>query len=635
MANKQIGATLVLSAGNFFTNVKKASSGINELKSNFDKNSSSANKNNKSLFELGLGLGSIAKKAVAAAGAYVGFNQAKDFLADCVTGVQELERANNRLSTLMLNTQGNTQAMVNDIINYADELELMTTIEGDATVAGASQLATFQLQGDTIKQLLPSLQNLAASQYGVNVTQDNMISSANLLGKVMMGSTGALTKAGVNFSETQEKILKTGTEAEKTATLIEVLGQNFGGLAESMAQTDEGKIIQLRNAWGSVKDEVGFALAPVVAQFVDYLHSNIPNIRDKVTNAIETIKPIAEDVINGIKSGCELAGNAVKFVVDNWGGIAPVLVPVIAAILTYKGIMLAINTVEKISLGISAAKKAFMLADGAVVAAYTAVHWGLSAGYGAATAAQMGLNEAMKANPIGTIITIIAVLIAIIGLVVKNWDKLKAAGVTCLEAIKTGISAFVGWIGSVWEGIMSGAVVCWEWVTNSASTAVQWISTAWISVKDGICNAFSVVGSFVKSVWDGVVSTIKGAINSVIGGINKMLSGAVSGINKLISKVNSVGTAVGLPAIPELSAPQIPMLAKGGIIRHMGQVIVGEKGPEMLTLPTGARVTPLPASNSVPNGNTYHNTFYVEVNAADDSVAEKFVKRVKEILDNM
>ena len=37
----------------------------------------------------------------------------------------------------------------------------------------------------------------------------------------------------------------------------------------------------------------------------------------------------------------------------------------------------------------------------------------------------------------------------------------------------------------------------------------------------------------------------------------------------------------------------IPLLANGGDIEEAGRVIVGERGPEMLDLPRGARVTPL------------------------------------------
>jgi hypothetical protein len=42
----------------------------------------------------------------------------------------------------------------------------------------------------------------------------------------------------------------------------------------------------------------------------------------------------------------------------------------------------------------------------------------------------------------------------------------------------------------------------------------------------------------------------------------------------------------------------IPGLAVGGIVRKGGSVVVGERGPEWLTLPPAARVDPLSSSRS-------------------------------------
>ena len=124
--------------------------------------------------------------------AYAGFSQVKNFMTDCVhrrtgigTGKQPSRHPYDECQ------RAPPRAQVDEIIKYGDALELVTTIEGDATVVGASQLATFQLQGDTIKTLLPALQDLAVSSYGVSVSQEQMQSMANLLGKVMTGSTSA------------------------------------------------------------------------------------------------------------------------------------------------------------------------------------------------------------------------------------------------------------------------------------------------------------------------------------------------------------------------------------------------------------------------------------------------------------
>ena len=610
--NKQIGATIVLRAGNFFANAKKASASLKGLKEKFSSGASASGKFNSGISAAGNSLSSLAKKAVGAATAYVGFRQTKDFLTDCVTGVMELERANTRLETLMMNVSGTTKAQVKDLIDYGDALELCTTIEGDATMAGASQLATFQLSANTIKTLLPAFQDLAVAQYGVNVSQEQMINSGNLIGKVMNGSVGALTKAGVSFTAEQEKILKTGTESEKAAALVEVLRKNFGGLAQQMAQTDEGRIRQLKNAWGSVKDEVGFAVLPAVSGLVQYLSSNIPNIREKVTSAIEKIKPIAADLWEKTKSGAKTVGNMISWVKDNWAWLEPVIGGVVGAIVAYK----------------------------------TAVS--------IATGVQWALNAAMNANPIGLIITAIGALIGIGVVLYKNWaqisawfvgiwNKIKDGASWCWEGIKGFFSSAGEWFMGLWNGIKDTAVFLWEGIKNVFSAVGEWFGGVFNSARNAVYSAFSNVVGFFQNIWntiksmfssigtaiaDGISGAFKSVINGVIRFAGKLLYGFIKSINWAIDVINNIPGV----NITKLASVNLPMLANGGVIRHPGSVLVGERGPEVLRLPRGASVAPLPAGAG---GGTYYNTFHVTVNADDDRAAERFVKKVKQILDNM
>ena len=524
----------------------------------------------------------------------------------------ELERANTRLETLMMNVSGTTKAQVKDLIDYGDALELCTTIEGDATMAGASQLATFQLSANTIKTLLPAFQDLAVAQYGVNVSQEQMINSGNLIGKVMNGSVGALTKAGVSFTAEQEKILKTGTESEKAAALVEVLRKNFGGLAQQMAQTDEGRIRQLKNAWGSVKDEVGFAVLPAVSGLVQYLSSNIPNIREKVTSAIEKIKPIAADLWEKTKSGAKTVGNMISWVKDNWAWLEPVIGGVVGAIVAYK----------------------------------TAVS--------IATGVQWALNAAMNANPIGLIITAIGALIGIGVVLYKNWaqisawfvgiwNKIKDGASWCWEGIKGFFSSAGEWFMGLWNGIKDTAVFLWEGIKNVFSAVGEWFGGVFNSARNAVYSAFSNVVGFFQNIWntiksmfssigtaiaDGISGAFKSVINGVIRFAGKLINGFIKSINWAIDVINNIPGV----NITKLASVNLPMLANGGVIRHPGSVLVGERGPEVLRLPRGASVAPLPAGAG---GGTYYNTFHVTVNADDDRAAERFVKKVKQILDNM
>lgn len=749
---KQIGATLVLKDSNFKSNLKSAVSQLGTFKKNTESATSSLKKMDSQSNTVGQSLGGLVKKVAGVAAAYVGFSQAKDFLTDCVTGVMELGRANTRLETLMMNVSGTTKAQVQDLIEYGDALELCTTIEGDATMAGASQLATFQLSADTIKTLLPAFQDLAVAQYGVNVSQEQMINSGNLIGKVMNGSVGALTKAGVSFTAAQEKILKTGTESEKAAALVEVLGKNFGGLAQKMAQTDEGRIRQLKNAWGSVKDEVGFAVLPAVSSLVQYLSSNIPNIRDKVTSTIETIKPIVASLWDKIKNGAKVAGDTISWVIDNWDALSPVIYGVVGAVAAY-------NTITGIKNGLTAISVATTGLEAGAFSGLTIAQLASVAATGALTAAQTALNAVFIASPIGWIVLAIGAVVAAIVILYKKcdtfrnfvnqlfgkivsgakaafaglknvwngivtslkpviaavsnafqqawevikivwgfvqpyfqmvWNNIKAVfsvvkvyigGMfkTAWEVVKAVWNGVTGYFTAVWNtiagifsvvknvltGNWSGA---WEAIKGIVNTWSQYFASIWGSIKsvfaavgswfgntfsaawEAIKSIFSNVTGFFQNIWNtiknmftsigtSIANGISGAFKSVINGVIKyagnLINGFIRNINSAISFINKYIPGA---SITKLNTINLPMLWKGGTIEKPGNVIVGERGPEMLSLPKGARVTPLDKAN---NTTTIEApmTFNFYGYSGDEEMAERvvsaFVPKLKLALSNL
>lgn len=275
MSKKNIGATLSIKDNNFTAGIKKAITGTKDLKTHTSNATGSLKKMGSQSKSTGTSLASLAKKVTGVVAAYAGFRQIIQFGKECITACDTQVKAEARLEQLMMNVKGTTLENVDAMKKYASELQGVTTVGDEATIQGASQLATFQLQSSTIKTLLPSLQDLAVSQYGVSVSGDQMQSMANLVGKVMTGNVGALTRYGVTLNDTQKKMLQNGTEAQRAAMLVEVLGQNFGGLAEAMANTPEGKIVQIKNAWGDMQEVIGGKLYPVVTAFFGYVASAI------------------------------------------------------------------------------------------------------------------------------------------------------------------------------------------------------------------------------------------------------------------------------------------------------------------------------------------------------------------------
>jgi phage-related minor tail protein/phage-related protein len=142
------------------------------------------------------------------------------------------------------------------------------------------------------------------------------------------------------------------------------------------------------------------------------------------------------------------------------------------------------------------------------------------------------------------------------------------------------------------------------------------VENTWNAIKQ----IFQGVLDFIKGVftgnwkqaWQGVVNIFGGLFNSLINmvkaplnGIIGLLNGAVGAINSLIGGLNSIsftmpkwlgGGHFGL-SIPYI--PNIPYLAKGGILSQ-GSAIVGEAGPELLTM-MGNRAMVQPLTSNTTN----------------------------------
>ena len=310
--------------------------------------------------------------------------------------------------------------------------------------------------------------------------------------------------------------------------------------------------------------------------------------------------PLVVNALAGVVSGASAVYN---FFANNWNLIAPIIAGIAGAIVVYQTAVAAVNIVQ---------------------GAWAAIQ-------GVCTAAQWALNAAMTANPIGIIIVAIGALIAIGVAMWMNWDSICAWCKNAFQSVSDFFVSVGSSIGSffsnLWTGISNTAVSIWSNITG-------FLSNAWSSIYTGATSIFQKIGSAIKNVWTGIVGAIKGAINSIISAINSMIRGAVSGVNGLINGVNKVTGAVGIPAIPTFTAPQIPMLATGGVIRTRGTVIVGEKGPEMLSLPRGAQVTPLANKPMQKTENHFHINIYADGKSVED-IIDELIPKLKLALSNL
>ncbi len=565
---RNIGATLSLKDGNFFANIKSATSAVGGLKSALGGGTNALKTHGKVADSVGGRLKSLAGKVVGVVAAYASFSTIKNFVSDTITLANEQNSAETRLQTTLSNVAGVTQTQISALKDYASTLQKVTTIGDEVTIHGMSQLGTFQLQADTIKTLTPALQDLAVSQYGVNVSSEQMQTTANLVGKVMTGSVSALSRYGVVMNDTQKKILQTGTESERAATLVDVLKQNFGGLSEAMAKTPAGRIQQLKNAWGDMKEVIGAELYPVLTKALTFATDKIPTVQ----NALQGVINGAKELYNAIAPALSNLGGALK---DLGGAVANAfsgmstdgIKDVLSSLVSAAG-----DIVRNITPIIQSIKDVFgslVSAAGDIVRNITPIIQSIINTFKniapklapiiSGIARTISSFAARIAPVVNKIVDVIGgVLSAIVGFISDHWGTIQSI----LDFIISGIVFFSNTVVDIFSGIVNvigkvfsviGSVIAAIWnkikpvvtalttfLSGAFSTAWTTIQTVWSAatgffsaIWDTIKGVFSVVKDVLTGNWSGAWEGIKGIVNTW----SEYFSGVWEGIKGVFSAV--------------------------------------------------------------------------------------------------
>ena len=309
-------------------NAMKGVSALTEKVRGLERSAHGAGNAFKALGAWALGLSgviNIAEKAVSMMGSFT----------DASTAQAEAEA---KLAQVMRNTMGATEDQIAGIKELASAQQRLGVIGDEVQLAGAQELGTYLSKAESLKKLMPVMNDMLAQQYGLNASQEQATQIASMMGKVMDGQVGALSRYGYKFSEAQEKLLKYGTEEQRVATLAEVIEQSVGGMNDALAATPEGRLKQAVNRLGDMKERVGFiiqrlkiALLPVmeaamrlsekmlakVEQFADRMASNsvvpklidgIKRLCDYATGVMEQLRSAVAPVFNSIRGNLSRFG---------------------------------------------------------------------------------------------------------------------------------------------------------------------------------------------------------------------------------------------------------------------------------------------------------------------------------------
>ena len=184
-------------------------------------------------------------------------NGLRDTMAGLTASYNAVQQANTQLTTVMRQRMNATEEdikKVNEVIGAQSKLGV---IGGTIQKTGAQQIATFLKEKGTLELLIPSMNDLLAQQKGLNATQEDARSVANLMGKAMTGQTSALRRVGITFSEAQENIMKYGTEQQRAAMLAQIITDNVGHMNAQLGKTDAGQLKQAEMQFAAIKVQIG------------------------------------------------------------------------------------------------------------------------------------------------------------------------------------------------------------------------------------------------------------------------------------------------------------------------------------------------------------------------------------------
>lgn len=222
----------------------------------------------------GTAFSKIGKWAAAAFGVAAVINFGKE----SVNAYNEAIGAQERLTQAMRRNASASNEQIQNIFDLTDAWQQYGVVSASVQQAGLQELATYAGETSSLETLLPVLNDMVVQQYGFNASQEQAQNIATSLGKILNGQTGALSRYGYWFSEAEDAILKYGTEAEAAATLAEVVTRSVGGMNEALGNTPTGKITQLKNNFGQLKEVIGEGLVLVFSQFAGALNAVISRL---------------------------------------------------------------------------------------------------------------------------------------------------------------------------------------------------------------------------------------------------------------------------------------------------------------------------------------------------------------------
>lgn len=445
------------------------------------------------------GMGGLAVNLLNFNAAVDAFNHVRGAIGTVIEAVGELNGmyqaqmdAEARLSAVMQARFHSNAEGIADMTRYLDDFSKGSAYNKTMLTNAAQELGTYIESAETLKGLLPMLTSMS-QQAGI-ANEQGLMSMATMIGKVMGGDMGGLSKRGWQFSDEEKQAFKTMNEMERLNFLVNTAKENIGeqdqAIADMMANLAqqrnlENLQIKMGGIFGGLLDSIGLVEIKLKTFFYE-----------KMIPIAESVMPYVQAIGDGMIAGLDKAfaafddfsskiGRFVKFLSENMNKVIVVIGGVAAAVVTVAAAYAVLHAAQIKSIALSI-KEAAVKVAGAIAA-----------------------NAALFLVVAGVL-----ALIAVLVLLLVNAEKTFPA-----------IGGFIGGIGACAKEV--GAQIKYHF-----GSAIEWVVNGFLTLRKNVADVFWNLIDFLLSG----LEKVAGALDSVFGtNIGKNIQAFRNGIEQFIN----------------------------------------------------------------------------------------------------
>lgn len=478
---------------------------------------------------------------------------------------------------------------IDDIVKSAGKMKKNMISTSKTTIAAWDQLGikVKDSNGHLRNSTTVFYETLTALSKVQNETERDTL-AMTLFGKSADSLAGIVDDGGAALQELAGKAEKAGVilsqdtldGANALNDKVDTLKATVKGFAGKVGSELAGRASQALDVVGA-HFATAFNTSPM-----DWLSGKLDTLMTKLDSWIAGggLERLADLLVNGVQLGAQKAGDMLQKAGDSMAWCKEHTKTLKTGVKLLAAAFALVKLAE-FNRTVSSGGNA-LLGLGKTVLTMTGLLGGQAAATSTATVAQTGLNAALRANPVGFVITVLEALITVGVLVYKNWDWLKAGAQSLWKKFEDVSTRIYNAFGGAFDKIKNAAKSALEWVGDK----LKWLSDKIESIP--------ILGSLYKGAKDNVVSTIEKVSYATSHWDGRTSSGnstttkttTTSDAGPVATKSTLTTTTVPKPSFT--GVPGLPGFAGGTPYFRGGFARVNERGGEIMDLPSGTQIIP-------------------------------------------